>query len=48
MTAYTKAELTRQLAEHLVVVHHVDPPTRTVMNYLETKFKYVRTAYSQS
>jgi predicted small metal-binding protein len=28
------ADLRRQLAEHLVTVHKVSPPTQTVVNYL--------------
>jgi len=30
----------RLVAQHLITVHNVNPPTKTVMNYLETKIKY--------
>jgi len=30
----------RKVQEHLITVHNVNPPTRTVLNYLETKIKY--------
>jgi len=30
----------RRVSEHLINVHNVRPPTKTVLNYLETKIKY--------
>ena len=34
-TSWTdEGDLRRQLAEHLVSVHRVNPPTQTVVNYL--------------
>ena len=40
ITAPTKEELMRKLVEHLIKVHNVRPPTRTILNYLETKIRY--------
>ena len=39
MQAPSKQELMRAVAEHLVRAHHIDHPTRTVLNYLETKIE---------
>jgi hypothetical protein len=30
----------RKVVDHLIHVHNVNPPTKTVLNYLETKIKY--------
>lgn len=39
MQAPSKEELMRAVAEHLVRAHHIDSPTRTVLNYLQTKIR---------
>jgi len=39
MQAPSKEELMRAVAEHLVRAHNIDPPTRTVLNYLQTKIR---------
>jgi predicted small metal-binding protein len=40
ISAPTKDELMRKLVDHLINVHEVRPPTKTILNYLETKIKY--------
>lgn len=40
MLASTKEELLRKVAQHLAVVHQIDPPTRTIMRYVATKIRY--------
>jgi predicted small metal-binding protein len=40
ITAPTKEELMRKLVEHLITIHNVRPPTKTILNYLETKIRY--------
>jgi len=30
----------RRLVDHLINVHDVRPPTKTILNYLETKIRY--------
>jgi hypothetical protein len=30
----------RKVVDHLINVHNVRPPTKTILNYLETKIKY--------
>jgi predicted small metal-binding protein len=40
ITAPTKEELMQKLVDHLITIHNVRPPTKTILNYLETKIRY--------
>ena len=40
ISAPTKDELMERLVDHLINDHNVRPPTKTILNYLETKIKY--------
>jgi len=40
ISAPTKDERMRRLVDHLINVHDVRPPTKTILNYLETKIRY--------
>ena len=36
LSAYSRDELMRQLADHLSREHRVRPPTKTILNYMAT------------